>query len=589
MATELRQSGIEVVGPVPWGTHFAFFYGTKDDLIEAGVPYFKAGLENNEFCLCVTSELTEQEVRNAMTKGVPDAERYLADGSMEIVSAQDWYLNRGAFDVGKVLSGWKRKLAQALEAGYAGMRASGNTLWLEKHDWANFDAYEGELVKCITNLRMIYVCSYPLANSGASEILDVSRTHQFTVARRRGNWEVLETQELKQAKAEIQTLNQVLEQRVIDRTSELTTVNAELRRALDEIDKLRRHLELENVYLREEVGAASDSGTILGTSAGVRRVLERIEMVAPTDAAVLILGETGVGKELVARAIHEGSPRRQRPLVKVNCTAVPRELFESEFFGHVKGAFSGALKDRVGRFQFAEGGTLFLDEIGDLPIEMQSKLLRVLQEGEFEAVGDNQTRRADVRIIAASNHDLKSAAGAGKFRPDLYYRLSVFPIEVPPLRERKEDIPILATHFLEAACKRFSRSGLELTDSQIQRLQSYDWPGNVRELQNVIERAVISARSGSPRFDPPEAAESGSSPQPIGDVAVKGDSRVLPDSEMKHRERENILAALKRSNGKIYGPGGAADLLGMRPSTLSTRVKKLGLSKANKAAGSLLE
>ena len=214
-------------------------------------------------------------------------------------------------------------------------------------------------------------------------------------------------------------------------------------RAFDEIDKLRQRLESENAYLREEVEAAAGGTTILGTSTGLRRVLEQVEMVAPTDATVLIVGETGVGKELVARAIHEQSRRRDRPLVKVNCTAVPRELFESEFFGHVKGAFSGATRDRLGRFQIADGGTLFLDEIGDLSPEMQPKLLRVLQEGEFEAVGDDKTRRADVRIIAATNRDLKRLAKEGQFREDLYYRISVFPIEVPPLRERREDIPIL--------------------------------------------------------------------------------------------------------------------------------------------------
>jgi transcriptional regulator with GAF, ATPase, and Fis domain len=225
-------------------------------------------------------------------------------------------------------------------------------------------------------------------------------------------------------------------------------------------EMLRQRLESENAYLREEVKEASGNCELLGVSAGLRRVHEQIEMVAPTDATVLILGETGVGKELVARAIHESSPRREHSLIKINCSAIPRELFESEFFGHKKGAFSGALADRIGRFQLADGGTLFLDEIGDLPMGMQPKLLRVLQDGEFEPVGDNRTRRVSVRTIAATNHDLKGLVRAGLFREDLYYRLSVFPIEVPPLRERKDDIPILATHFLEAACKRFGRSGL---------------------------------------------------------------------------------------------------------------------------------
>jgi PAS domain S-box-containing protein len=341
-------------------------------------------------------------------------------------------------------------------------------------------------------------------------------------------------------------------------------------------DKLRERLESENAYLQEEVRAASGNGAILGRSAGVHRVQEQIEMVAPTDATVLILGETGVGKELVARAIHERSLRRDRPLVKINCTAIPRELFESEFFGHVKGAFSGALRDRIGRFQLADGGTLFLDEIGELPLPMQPKLLRVLQEGEFEPVGADTMRRVDVRIVAASNRDLKSLVRAGRFREDLYYRLSVFPIEVPPLRERKDDIPILAKHFLELASKRFSRSGLHLTASQMRQLQNYDWPGNVRELQNVIERAVITSHLGSLRLDIP-SAESRSAAPAASRSKSREESEVIPDKEMTRRMRDNMIAALKRSGGRIYGPGGAAELLGIRPSTLSTRIKKLGL------------
>ena len=213
-------------------------------------------------------------------------------------------------------------------------------------------------------------------------------------------------------------------------------------RAFEEVEKLRQRLEAENGYLREEIKVASGGTTMLGGSPGIRRVLEQIEMVAPTDATVLIIGETGVGKQLVARAIHERSPRRDGPLIKVNCTAIPRELFEAEFFGHVKGSFSGALRDRAGRFQTADTGSLFLDEIGDLPIDVQPKLLRVLEQGEFEAVGDDETRRANVRIIAASNRDLKSLVQEGRFREDLYYRLSIFPIELPPLRERKDDIPV---------------------------------------------------------------------------------------------------------------------------------------------------
>ena len=342
-------------------------------------------------------------------------------------------------------------------------------------------------------------------------------------------------------------------------------------RAFDEIDKLRQRFESESAYLQEEVREVTD-GLILGKSATMRRVLEQIEMVAPTDASVLVLGETGTGKELVARAIHDNSSRRERPLIKINCTAIPRELFESEFFGHNKGAFSGAVTDRIGRFQLADHGTLFLDEIGELPKDLQPKLLRVLQDGEFEPVGSDRTRHVNVRIIAATNRDIKSLVGPERLREDLYYRLSVFPIEVPPLRERRDDIPLLASHFLDAACKRFNRSDLGLTASQLQQLQDYDWPGNVRELLNAVERAVIASRLGSLQLEIPGAGQESSARS-----GSREESEVILDKEMNRRARDNMLAALKRSGGKIYGPGGAAELLGIRPSTLNTRVKKLGL------------
>jgi len=235
------------------------------------------------------------------------------------------------------------------------------------------------------------------------------------------------------------------------------------------------------------------------------------------------------------------------------------------------------LTDRIGRFQLADGGTLLLDEIGDLPPEMQPKLLRILQDGEFEPVGDSRTRRVNVRTIAASNRDLKTLVRAGQFREDLYYRMSVFPIEVPPLRDRKDDIPILAEHFLESARKRFGRPGLQLTARQLEQLRNYDWPGNVRELQNVIERAVIASRSGSLRLDLPDGAELGASAPATEESSLHQEPAVIPDNEMSRRVRENMAAALKRSGGRIYGPGGAAELLGVRPSTLSTRVRKLGL------------
>jgi transcriptional regulator with GAF, ATPase, and Fis domain len=349
-------------------------------------------------------------------------------------------------------------------------------------------------------------------------------------------------------------------------------------RAFEEIERLRAQLEMENRYLREEV--KTTFGDIIGESAALRQVLQQIEIVAPTEAGVLILGETGTGKELLARAIHERSTRRERPLIKVNCGAVPRELFESEFFGHVKGAFTGALKDRLGRFQMADGGTLFLDEIGEVPLELQSKLLRVLQEGQFERVGEDRTRQVDVRIIAATNRNLQQEAAAGRFRQDLYYRLSVFPITVPPLRERSEDIPILAKHFIERTCTRLNCPPVRITPEQIKQLQRYAWPGNIRELQNVIERAVILARGGVLQLEhalPPNVLGAGNAP--ALQKTSSAPPAVIREEIWKEQERENILAALEQARWKIYGKDGAAALLGVKPSTLAYRMKVLAIHK----------
>ncbi len=580
MESSTRRTGIGVLGDMPWGTHFCHFYDTKGDLLETLVPYFKAGLESNELCVWVLSQpLTEQEIADAMRGALSGFDRYLAERRIEMLWDRDFYLNDGTMDLKRASAGWDEKLNQALARGFEGMRVTGNAIWLEKKDWQDFSEYEKQLNESIVNLRMMCLCSYPMPTCGAAEVLDVARTHQFAVARRNGIWEVVETPGLKEAKSEIKRLNDELEQRVAERTRELSETNLQLRRALEEIDKLRQRLESENAYLREEVREASGSTVILGNSEGIRRALEQVEMVAPTDASVLVTGETGVGKELIARAIHERSPRRTHPLIKVNCTAIPRELFESEFFGHVRGAFTGAMRDRIGRFQLADGGTLFLDEVGDLPPEMQPKLLSVLQEGEFQRVGEDQSRRANVRIIAASNRDLRNAIREGQFREDLYYRLSVFPIEVPPLRERKEDIPILAKYFFASACKRFNRHGLVLTEGQLLELLNYDWPGNVRELQNVIDRAVIGARDGSVRFDLSSGAAPRNAAEAKSETVSHQKPEVISAEEMKRRERDNIVAVLERSKGRVYGPGGAAELLGLRPTTLNARLKKLGLKQ----------
>ncbi|MEN3150112.1 sigma 54-interacting transcriptional regulator [Neorhizobium sp. IRAMC:178] len=354
--------------------------------------------------------------------------------------------------------------------------------------------------------------------------------------------------------------------------SERKRSDEKLHAALMEVDQLRQRLELENAYLQEEIRIETNAAGIVGRSEPIQATLRQIALVAPTDATVLITGESGTGKELIARAIHEASDRKDRPLIRVNCAAIPRELFESEFFGHAKGAFTGALRDRIGRFELADGGTLFLDEVGEIPPELQGKLLRILQEGQFERVGEERTRKVDVRIIAATNLDLKRAVQNRQFREDLYFRLAVFPIESVPLRDRREDIPLLAQHFLGRQSLA-RRHDLTLSNANIQTLQRYAWPGNVRELQNVIERAAILSRHGKLDFDLPDTPAPRKAQPRHPDPAVT----VITESQMRQLERENILSALHCSGGKISGKGGAAEILQMKPTTLSSRIKALML------------
>jgi PAS domain S-box-containing protein len=354
-----------------------------------------------------------------------------------------------------------------------------------------------------------------------------------------------------------------------------------LRTALAENAGLRRELERERDYLREEVHVAMNFGRIIGTSPALQKMLKRVEAVAETPASVLLQGESGVGKELVAHAIHTQSARADGPLVKVNCASIPKELFESEFFGHVKGAFTGAHRDRIGRFQLADGGTIFLDEVGEIPLELQGKLLRVLQESEFERVGDDVTRSVDVRVIAATNRNLEQLIVDGEFREDLFYRLSVFPVDVPPLRERGDDIIQLAQHFLEQVCNDFGRPMLTLTRAQATKLQEYDWPGNVRELKNVIERAVILSPGNVLRLDlsmPNIRAARAAVAAP----AAERITGILTEREMRDYQRQNLIAALKESNWRVSGPDGAAELLGVRPTTLADRIRAYGIRKPSR-------
>jgi DNA-binding NtrC family response regulator len=363
-------------------------------------------------------------------------------------------------------------------------------------------------------------------------------------------------------------------------------VDQDLLSAIDQAIERHRRIEQLKIQptqkqpsLEDELRSEISFSDIVGKSRALRQVLQQVDTVAPTDSTVLILGETGTGKELVARAVHQRSRRKHKPLVQVNCTSIPRELFESEFFGHAKGAFTGAIKDRAGRFEAAAGGTLFLDEVGEIPLELQSKLLRVLQEKTYERVGEEKTRQADVRIVAATNQDLKKEVAARRFREDLYYRLNVFPLKVAALRERKEDIPLLATHFVELLAKELECPKPRLTRAGIETLQGYDWPGNVRELRNVIERAVIFARGEALDFDLPLTGSSVDLTSFEPRNSDQAEPEYLTESQLRRRERENLFAVLQKAGWRIKGVDGAAELLGVNPNTLMSRIEKMGLRR----------
>jgi formate hydrogenlyase transcriptional activator len=366
---------------------------------------------------------------------------------------------------------------------------------------------------------------------------------------------ILDVTERKRIADALQKANDELEQRVEERTAELQT-------ALSEIHKMKDRLEAENIYFRQETKMRRQFDNIIGKSDGLKYVLYRVEQVAPTDTTVLILGETGTGKELIAAAVHNMSPRKDRSLITVNCAALPANLIESELFGREKGAFTGADTRQVGRFEIANGSTIFLDEIGELPLEMQSKLLRVIQHNEFERLGSSHTIKVDVRIVAATNRNLEEEVKNGRFRQDLYYRLNVFPITIPPLRQRTEDIPLLVEAFIERYARKLGKQITSIQKEMLKELQDYPWPGNVRELESIIERAVIL------------------SPGPVLQLADKLDissSQLSSMMTLEDMERKQILKTLSKSRWRINGESGAAAILGLNPSTLRGRMHKLGI------------
>jgi transcriptional regulator with PAS, ATPase and Fis domain len=542
-------------------------------------------LESQEFCLwVVAAPLTEEDATHALKQAVPDLDRYLDDHSIEIASAHDFYLQNGRFDLKKVTDGLNEKLASASARGYAGVRVTGDSAWLEKRDWKDFCEFEDSINQFIANQRLTVLCTYPLAAFGPDDVLDVVRTHQLAVTNRRGIWDVIETAGRKQAKAEIKRLNEELEQRVIERTSQLTAVNKELTKevlerqraedelgkAFEEIKRLKDRLHDENVVLREQIDQVFMFEEIVGASPALKTVLSSIVKVAPTDSTVLITGETGTGKELIARAIHKGSQRAGNAFITVNCAAVPSSLIASELFGHEKGAFTGALQQRRGRFELAHSGTIFLDEIGELPAETQIALLRVLQERQFERVGGSRVISSDVRIIAATNRDLAAAITAGAFRADLFYRLNVFPIHVPPLRNRKEDISMLVEYFVKRYAEKARKQIGKIDKNTLKLCQSYPWPGNIRELQNIVERSVILCTGDTFWID--EAWLSNQD-------APRLESSGPLIQTVQNYEKQLIEAALAGSNGKVAGPNGAAAKLGMPRSSLELKIKQLNIKK----------
>jgi formate hydrogenlyase transcriptional activator len=381
------------------------------------------------------------------------------------------------------------------------------------------------------------------------QTLLMTRQGEFENGKLTGGWiTARDITGLKQAEAEVLRLNSALERHVT------------------ELTELKGRLEQDNAYLLEEIKADHNHHEMIGSSPPFRELLDRIRLVAGTSATVLITGETGTGKELVARAIHNLSPRKDRPLVKVNCAAISAGLVESELFGHVKGAFTGATERRVGRFEHADGGTLFLDEITELPLESQSKILRVLQEQEFEPVGSNRTVKVDVRILAATNRNLAEAVREGRFRMDLYYRLLVIPVEVPPLRERREDIPALATHFVKVLARQFGRRVHRISEATMRQLVVYDWPGNVRELENLLARAVV--------LSPGEVLDA---PLELG--TAHGVPEASPPQSLEDAERRHVESVLSSTRWVVEGPKGAAGILQMNPSTLRSLMKRLGIRR----------
>ena len=564
----LRNTGISVVGDMPWGTHFCHFYDSNQDLLDTLVPYFKAGLEDKEFCIWViAAPLTKEEARNALQLVVPDLDRHFADRSIEMFLGEEWYLENDTFNLDRVTNAWNKQLKQALARGYEGMRVSSDTCWLRKKDWQDFCAYENHLNKSISNRAMTVWCTYQLAKSGAAEILDVARTHQFCLARRSGNWEVIETPEIKLAKQEMRKLNEELERRVDDRTDSSfvgTSISSE---------------DGEPRPLPRVQNRKFGFDQIVGQSPVLQEMLRLARKVAESEvSSVLLQGESGTGKDLVAKAIHYASKHADHSFIAINCAVLPSNLIESELFGYEKGAFTDARARKAGLLEQANGGgTVFLDEISELDINLQAKLLRVLEEGSFRRVGGLKDVSFSARVIAASNRDLKLECGARRFRLDLYYRLAIIQLDIPRLSERGDDVLLLAQHFIDLNNTNGRQKIKGFTPEALTAFRLYDWPGNVRELRNVIERAMILEEGDiiSTRYLPLEIVPKAEASLPRPVSVIDADRTVnLPRQGISLNEVETSLLkqALAQAGGNQTR---AADLLGLTRDQFRYRLKKL--------------
>jgi formate hydrogenlyase transcriptional activator len=431
----------------------------------------------------------------------------------------------------------------------------------------------GEVCHYRENLVQLFPLDTPLADMGAESYLGVPMLDRS--GRVIGHIAIIDDKPMERDERSID-LVKIFAARA---AAELKRQRAEteLQAALEQVQALQKKLEAENVYLQEEIRKEHNFEEIVGNSPALLEVLRKVETVAPTDSTVLIMGETGCGKELIARAIHNRSKRKSRPLVKVNCGAIPTGLVESELFGHMKGAFTGALERRTGRFELADGGTLFLDEVSELPLDTQVKLLRVLQEHEFEPLGSSRTIQVNVRIIAASNRDLEKAIQEGRFRADLFYRLNVLPMTLPPLRQRRSDIPLLTHFFVDRFSRQFGKRITGVSQDTMQVLSEYSWPGNIRELQNVMERAVVLCPGTVLKLGRDLLPTTGAEYEREEEIAPGNGSQ--PGSSLESIEKNHILQVLKQTQGVIEGPRGAAKILNLHPNTLRSRMKKLGIER----------